>query len=64
MDFLTGNSCVDRCRQSSGSARKNNEPINGYLTPDIRSALLPLLAAKEWEFFTANGFDTELTLMQ
>jgi hypothetical protein len=25
---------------------------------------LPLLAAKEWEFFTANGFDTELTLMQ
>jgi hypothetical protein len=25
---------------------------------------LALLAGKDWEFFTAKGFDTELTLMQ
>jgi hypothetical protein len=38
-----------------GSARKNNEPIHGYLTPGYTITALPLLAAKEWEFFTANG---------
>jgi hypothetical protein len=59
MGFLAGNSCGDCCGHSRLGAQEQRTKARIFNAGYTITAS-PLLAAKEWESFTAKGFEWSL----